>query len=140
MAEETTPVSARPDVDIEQDVNHIFHTYPPLLHDRSRITLTVKDGVVTVRGHTKTAQSREIFVREANKIEGVQSVESSELYDDDALRIKTGQVTPFGVFTSVSYGAVVLTGRLPEGATVGETVAKVEKIAGVRKVIPNFPA
>lgn len=129
---------ARPDVDIEQDVNHVFTKYPPLAHDRSRMDVTIADGVVTATGHVKTAQARHIFAREVKKIEGVKAVHTDKLYDDDALRIQSGQVTPFGVYTSVSYGAVILTGSLPEGMTEADVIAAVEKIDGVRKVIPNF--
>jgi osmotically-inducible protein OsmY len=129
---------ARPDVDIEQDVNRVFNKYPPLAHDRSRMTVTIEDGVVTASGHVKTAQARDVFVREVKKIEGVKAVHTDKLYNDDSLRIETGQVTPFGVYTSVSYGAVVLTGTVPEGKTADEIVAAVKKIDGVRKVITNF--
>lgn len=141
MAEEQTPTTTnRPDVDIEQDIIHTMQGYAPLQHDRSRIAMQVTDGAVAFSGHTKTEQAREYLHRETSKIAGVQSVDSKSLYDDESLRIQTGQVTPFGVYTSVSYGAVVLAGRLPAGMTVGELVTKIEKIPGVRKVIPNFPA
>ncbi|MEL6152220.1 MAG: BON domain-containing protein, partial [Chloroflexota bacterium] len=80
----------------------------------------------------------QILTREIAKIPGVKSVDVSELYDDNALTILSGQMTPVEVFTSVSYGAVILTGKIPESMTLEAIVAKVESIEGVRKVIPNF--
>lgn len=128
----------RPTVDILEDVGHVFHSYAPLLHDRSRITVSFDNGTVKAVGYTKTAQSRDIFAREAAKIDGVSAVDVSELYDDDTFRLEAGDLVPFGVYVFVSYGAVVLTGRLPEGTTAEALVAEINKLPGVRKVIPNF--
>ena len=138
MSESQPIPAARPDIDIEQDLPHVFNGYPPLQHDRSRLSISVEDGVITLTGHVKTAQAREYFAREAAKIKGVKSVDVSETYDDEALSIKSGQVTPVGVYTMVSYGAVVLTGERPEGVTDEQLVAKVEQIPGVRKVLLNL--
>lgn len=129
---------ARPDVDIENDVMRVFGAYPPLRHDRSRVNVTINEGAVVATGYVKTAQSREVFSREASKVEGVTSVDVSGLYDDEALRLQVGYATPFGVYASVSYGAVVLNGKLPEGTNVDDMVKKVAKMDGVRTVIPNF--
>jgi hypothetical protein len=131
-------VAPRPDVDIADELHNIYAPYPPLAHDRSRMTVTVTDGVVKASGNVRTAQVREIFAREAAKIDGVQRVDVDELYDDETLRRDAGHVTPFGVLAYPSYGAVVLTGKLPEDANLDEMVAAVAAIAGVRKVIPNF--
>lgn len=131
---------ARPDVDIQQDIADVFPGYPPLLHDRSRMDVTVADGVITASGHVRTAQSREYFEREARKIPGVRGIDTSALYDDDTLRIQSGRATPLEVYTNVSYGAVVLTGEVPEHMMLSEIVNAVEAIPGVRKVIPNFEA
>ena len=136
---ETKPSQAsRPDIDIEHDLPDVFNGYPPLLHDRSRLSVDVQDGVVTLSGYVKTVRAREYFEQEAAKIPGVKAVDVSETYDDEALRIKSGQVTPMGIYTMVSYGAVVLTGERPEGVTDEELVQKVEAIPGVRKVLLNL--
>lgn len=138
MVNHAEPVLVRPDVDIVEDLNHVFHTYPPLSHDRSRMIVAVENGVVTVSGHVRTDQSRDIFVREVMALDGVTAVNADELYDDESLRRQAGNATPFGVFASVSYGAVVLAGKVPEGVTIESIVAQVEQIPGVRKVIPSF--
>ena len=132
-------VVQRPDGDVIRDVHRVFNIYPPLQHDRARVTVSVEDGAVTAAGHVKTAQAREIFVREAAKVDGVTEVDVSALYDDETLRLASGMATPLEVYTSVSYGAVMLTGRVPEDWTLEKVIAAVEKIPGVRKVIPNFP-
>lgn len=130
--------SARLDVDIENDVPQIFAAYPPLQHDRNHLKVTVEDGVIKARGYVKNAQNRDILKREASKIEGIKGVDVSGVYDDGGLRIESGQVTPVGVYSTVSYGAVVLTGEKPEGMSDDELIQKVESIPGVRKVILNL--
>jgi osmotically-inducible protein OsmY len=139
MADAKVVVAARPDVDIEDDLEKVFHTYPPLAHDRPRIQYEVKDGVIHASGNVRTAQTIEIFAREAAKINGVKRVDTKKLYDDDTVWHKVGKKLPYGVYSSMSYGAVVLTGDAPSTEKkLASLVKKIEKIAGVRKVIPNF--
>ncbi|MEO0564460.1 MAG: BON domain-containing protein [Chloroflexota bacterium] len=135
---ETTQKQARPDIDILSDLPDVIETYPPLAHDRSRMTITVEGGVITATGNVKTAGTRDIFERRAAEIDGVQGVNVRGLHDDDTIRLAAGAATPYGVRVAVSYGAVVLTGERPTDAKLAQMTKKVEKIAGVRKVIPNF--
>ncbi|MEM6284372.1 MAG: BON domain-containing protein [Chloroflexota bacterium] len=140
MAENPKTVVVRPDVDIDEDIDHMLTRpgFEAVRHDRARMEIAVTNGAVTITGHTRTAQTPDVLSREVAKIPGVKSVDVSQLYNDDALRVLSGQMTPVEVFTAVSYGAVVLTGKIPAGMTLEEIVAKVEAIEGVRKVIPNF--
>lgn len=130
--------AARADIDIQEDVNAAFLTYPPLSHDRKRIHVNIDAGIVTASGNVKTGQAREIFAREVSKIEGVHAVNTAALYDDESIRLQVGGIVPYGVLTAVSYGAVVLSGKAPAEPELKRLVDKVSKIEGVRTVIPNF--
>lgn len=128
----------RPDVDIHADVMGVFRVYPPLRHDRERLEVTVTEGNVVVIGHVKTAQSIEVFARESLAVDGVTGVDVSQVYDDESIRLQVGRATPYGVYTSVSYGAVVLNGHKPADVSIEEMVEQVSKMDGVRKVITAF--
>ncbi|MFZ4815939.1 MAG: BON domain-containing protein [Phototrophicaceae bacterium] len=135
---ELAHTTTHPDVDLLTDVTDVFYEYPPLQHDRSRITVNVTDGVVTLSGHVKTSGTHEFLLRAVAQVAGVRAVHSETLYHDDALRIQVAQYIPYGVFLTVAYGALILNGKLPAGVNVVDLVAQLEKIAGVRQVILNF--
>lgn len=140
MADPNKAATTRPDVDIESDVNHIFTTYLPLRHDRPFIRVSVKDGAVKLVGNTRLPQNRDMFAQRIAAVAGVQSVDVSELHDDEWIRLEAGKATPLEVHTSVTHGSVILSGHVPDGLTLESVIEAVEAIKGVRRAVPNFPA
>ena len=134
----TDAVVTRSDVDIRQDVLKVFHTYPPLAHDRHRMEVVVEGAVVSASGNVRTAQALEVFAREASKVPGVIKVNTKDLHDDETLRLEIGRLIPLDVRAVVTYGVIVLTGQAPAARSLKSLTNKLEKIAGVRKVVPNF--
>jgi len=130
--------SNRPDMDIEEDIHTMIAHYPPLQADRHRFDIDVVDGVVIPHGHVKTVISRRYLIDQIAKVRGVLSVNSDRLYDEEDIRLEAGQRIPTGVIINVSYGAVILTGALPEGATEEEVARAVAQVPGVERVVTKF--
>ncbi len=128
----------RPDEDIAEDIAALIRRFPPLMQSRHWFAFSVKDGVVTVRGHIKSAVGMRVLLDNLPDIPGVESVDASELYNDDDLRRAVGRVIPPGVRATVDFGHVLLTGTLPPRHKVDALLRKVEKVPGVRRVSSNL--
>ncbi len=137
MPEVTVNVT-RPDLDIQEDIHRLMTDYPPLSHDKHRVHITVDNGLVTISGYTKAPPTRNYLVRSVSQVEGVKSVDSADLYDDETIRLDVARVAPMGVFVNVEYGALILAGGVPEGTTVEELVRQVGRVPGVHRVVTTF--
>ncbi|MFO7323746.1 MAG: BON domain-containing protein [Chloroflexota bacterium] len=137
MAEvqEVQELTARPDTDIEADIQNLIIHYPPLNNDRHQITVTVRDGVAILSGHIRSLNTYDYFMRRLPSVPGLRDVNAEKLYVDENLRLAAGQVLPAGLIANVEYGTVILTGRQPEGITVDEVVARLATIPGVVRVV-----
>lgn len=124
----------RPDEDIAEDIAALIRRFPPLMQSRHWLTVSVVDGVVTVKGHIKSAVGARVLLDNLPDIPGVVSVDSSELYNDDDLRLAVGRVIPPGVRAVVDFGHVLLTGTLPPRHKADTLIRRVEKVPGVRRV------
>jgi hypothetical protein len=124
----------RPDIDIEQEIGQIVNSYPPLKGSRGYFAYRANNGRVTLVGNVRTPQARRVLVDNVPRIAGVESVDSSQLYDDEMLRFAVGALLPPGVFASVHYGAVGLTGRVPDDASATTIIYEVGQVLGVRRV------
>jgi len=130
----------RADEDILEEIDDLIADYPPLVQDRHRIHISVEQGVVTVSGHTRTNITHSYLLRLLDKVDGVVGVNADEFYSDADLRLEISHLIPVGVIANVSYGVVILTGRLPEETTEDELVAAIAEIDGVRAVRAQFIA
>ena len=135
---EAKVIMARPDVDIEEAIDDLIAHYPPLAHDRRRIQCRVKNGVVTLSGHVMARITHRYLEEQLPAIDGVKSVKSDKLYDDETIRLEVGKLIAPGVQVRVEYGAVILAGRLPGDVDAGKLVRQVKKIPGVDQVLTNF--
>jgi osmotically-inducible protein OsmY len=129
---------SRPDVDIEEEIGQLIRSFSPLKASRGYFAFRSVNGHVTLDGNVRNPQARRVLLENVPRIQGVEHVDHSKLYDDEMIRFAVGQLLPPGTFASVQYGAVALTGRLPAGASA-ETITKaIEKIPGVRRVGAEF--
>lgn len=138
MTEPQTLSTVRPDVDILADVNNLILHYPPLAADHHQIRVHVTDGVVYVAGHVKSQPSRRYLLDAIPKLPGVKGVNDAALHDEDTLRREIGKLIPAGVQVNLRYGAVILTGTLPEGMTADDLFALVVNVPGVEKIVSKF--
>lgn len=127
--------SLHPDVDIVADINELITNYPPLVNDRHRLIAHVQNGAVTLTGHVKSPVNRRYLLNNLPAVAGVTTVNADALYDDESLRIQAGQAVPPGMFVAVEYGAVVVTGRVPDGTNIADVVKKIQQIPGVERVV-----
>lgn len=125
-------------MDIEADIHRMVTQYPPLVHDRHHFDIAVNDGVVTVDGHIKGAITFRHLLNLIPNIPGVKSINASELYNDEAIRLGIAPKIPTGLFARVEYGAVILEGTLPEDVSAEELVREVGLVKGVHRVITAF--
>ena len=128
----------RPDADIRADIHHMEKSYPPLANDRHKVKFAVEDGVVTLSGYVKAPPTYNYVINSLKAITGIRSLDHSEFYCDEHLRLHVGAVLPSGVRVMVEYGAVVLTGTPPEGTKVEDIVREVGTVDGVHRVITDF--
>jgi osmotically-inducible protein OsmY len=136
---EQSVLVSRPDIDIQADIERNMLNYPPLAKDRHSVKVQVNDGIVKLSGHVQTPNTRQFFLNAVPTVEGVVSVDGSELFDDESIRLEVGRLLPVGLNVGRSqYGNVVLVGRLPEGMSADEVEAKVREAPGVRQVIAAF--
>jgi osmotically-inducible protein OsmY len=136
---ETQAAVERTDLDIVSDIDHFIAQYPPLMKDRRGINVQVRDGQVTVTGHVQTPNTRRYFLDLLPDIVGVRSVDADEFYADESLRLEIGKVVPVGVQVGkIHYGAVILVGKVPPGSSADSIITHVQRIPGVRQVIPAF--
>ncbi len=134
------PVERRPDVDIEEEIGQLVRSFSPLKASRSYFTYKTSGGHVKVSGNVRSPQARRVLLDNIPRIKGVVSCDGSELYDDEMVRFAVGQLLPPGVFANVHFGAVALTGRLPDSASADTIVNVVRGVKGVRRVGADFGA
>ncbi len=130
--------SSRPDVDIEADIQDLIAHYPPLQSDRFHLKVMVKDGIVTLAGHTKSRITRGYLIERVQGVAGVQAVNYAALYDEETIRLDVGRCLAQGVIANAAYGTVVLTGSLPKGIEAASVVNEVARVAGVENVVTKF--
>lgn len=130
--------TVRADVDIAADIDAIIVRYPPLAHDRGHLQVSVNNGVAAVAGHVRSFNTRDYFLQALAGVDGLKSVNADYLHADEAVRLALGQVIPAGVITTVEYGTVVFSGRLPEGISADEVVSRAGGVPGVRRVVAVF--
>lgn len=139
MAQHAEIPLERSDTSIESDIHRVLHgNYPPLKHDRHRIKAEVVDGVITLTGYVRTQPTFAYLMQQLNQIPGVQAVRATQFFNDEAIRLSVGHVVPMGVQVNVEYGAVILTGKLPEGMTVEDVVKQVGLVPGVHRVLTRL--
>lgn len=126
------------DIDIEANIHHMMRAYPPMMHDRHRVDISVKEGVVTVKGYVKSAVTHGILLNMLERAEGVQDVDVSGLYNDEGIRLHVAKHIPPGVMVNMEYGAVILSGRLPDKTDVEALVQAVSEVPGVNRIVTSF--
>src|SRR5579859_674818 len=127
----------RPDVDIEEEIDLLVRSFAPLKASRGYFTATTRHGHVKLRGNIRTPQARLVLLDNIPHIRGVVSCDAEELYDDEMIRFSVGHLLPPGVKASVHYGAVALTGKLPDGASAEAIMQAVRGIKGVNRVVAD---
>jgi hypothetical protein len=136
---ETVATTQRTDLDILSDIESLIAQYPPLMKDRHNIDVQVKNGHVTVRGHLLSPNTRRYFLDTLPTIEGVQSINSDALYDDENTRLNIGKILPAGVrLARMYYGIAILAGKLPDGMTADTAAAQIGQLPGVKSVVHSF--
>lgn len=135
---EPTIVQQRPDMDIQNDILAIIVQYPPTSADRHQIEVSVTDGQVMLKGHVKTPINRRYLINQIPAVSGVQSVDCSQLYDSETIRLEVGRRLPQGVIANVRFGTVVLTGELPENVNVEALAQSVANVPGVARVATSL--
>ncbi|MEP7286283.1 MAG: BON domain-containing protein [Chloroflexota bacterium] len=132
------PTERRPDVDIEEEIEALTRSFAPLKASRGYFTAKSVDGHVKVVGNVRSPQARQVLLDNIPNIKGVVSCEGSELYDDEMIRFAVGQLLPPGVVAGVHYGAVALTGKLPEGVQPDTITKAASGVKGVKRVVTDF--
>ena len=135
---ETTTRRSDTDIDLHARIQHELTSYPPFMADRHRVRYIVNDGVVTVTGYVKSAITETYVVNRVRNIPGVNDVIDDHFYNDEEIRLNVGGVVPPGVMVTMEYGAVILSGSLPEGTTVEQLVHQVGQVPGVHHVVTSF--
>jgi osmotically-inducible protein OsmY len=140
MAETTITqnTSARPDVDIKAEIDEVIVQYPPFVNDRHHVDIEVQNGAVTVKGHVRSPITRRYLMNNLPRVAGVKQLNIDALYDDESIRIQTGQAVPPGVYVGVEYGRVIITGKLAKDVNREEMGQRVQQIPGVMQVTFNF--
>jgi osmotically-inducible protein OsmY len=128
----------RPDVDIEEEIELLCRSFAPLKASRGYFKSTSVNGHVKVQGNVRTPQARRVLLDNLPHIRGVIDCDGDELYDDEMIRFAVGQLLPPGVLANVHYGAVALTGNLPEGVSAEAIVNAAKAVSGVRRVGSEF--
>ena len=134
----TTIPSSDTDIDILARIQHELSSYPPFMADRHRVHFSVSDGVVHVSGHVKSPITETFVVNRIRNVPGVSDVIDDDFYNDEEIRLDVGSVIPPGVMVTVEYGAVILSGKLPEGTTVEQLVHKAGQLPGVHHVVTSY--
>ena len=121
-----------------EEIEMLIRSFSPLKTSRGYFSYKSVDGHVTVEGNARSPQARRVLIDNIPHIRGVVSCDSTKLVDDEMVRIAVGELLPPGVLASVHYGAVGLTGDLPEGASAETIMGAVSKVPGVRRVGAEF--
>lgn len=131
-------LASRPDLDVQDDIQNIIVRYPPLQADRHQIDVEVHDGEVIISGHVRSIISRRYLLERAASVPGVRSVNIDRLYAEETIRLEVGRLIPTGVIANPYYGALILTGTLPQGVTAEALAQQVGQIPGVEQVLTKF--
>lgn len=131
-------MTTRPDIDIEADIHHVLSDYPPVVNDRHYIQVTVEEGHAIISGYTKTAVTYGYVIDRIPEVNGVISVDASEFYSDENLRLTVARDLPYGVFARLEYGTVILYGTLPDDADLEQLVQHIGSVTGVRRIVTSF--
>src|SRR5215468_7854754 len=129
---------SRPDVDIEEEIDLLVRSFAPLKASRGYFTAKTRNGNVKLRGNIRTPQARLVLLDNIPHIRGVVSCDADELYDDEMIRFSVGHLLPPGVKSNVHYGAVALTGSLPDGASAEAIMEAIHAVKGVSRVVADF--
>lgn len=129
--------SARPDVDIAEDISNIMVHYPPLAADRPHVQVNVENGRAVLSGYLRTPISRRYLIDHVVEVPDVTSVEADELYDDDSLKLEIGTLLPEGVMVIQRYGTSILTGEMPDDATLNALIEQIGSVRGVKRIVVN---
>jgi osmotically-inducible protein OsmY len=132
------PTERRPDVDIEEEIELLTRSFAPLKASRGYFAAKSVNGKVTVKGNVRTPQARRVLLDNIPHIRGVVECNGSELYDDEMIRFAVGQLLPPGVASSIHYGAVALTGHVPDGASGNTITDAIKAVPGVLRVATDF--
>lgn len=130
--------ATRPDLDLVDDIDTLIVRYPPLKADRKHLHFFIKDGVITVSGHLRTAITRRYLLERLPLLPGVRAVLADALYDDETLQRDAGRMIAAqhadGALANVQYGVVIVTGTLPAGHGADEFAARLAEILGVVRI------
>jgi len=135
---ETTALPSDTDIDLHALIQHKLTSYPPFMADRHRVRITVNNGVAVITGYVKSAVTEIYVANRIRNIPGVKDIIDKRLYNDEEIRLNVGSVVPPGVMVTVEYGAVILSGKLPDGTTVEQLVRQVGQVPGVHHVVTSF--
>jgi osmotically-inducible protein OsmY len=135
---DVNPTAMRPDVDIENEIEDIIVHYPPLNADRHHIHLDVRNGVVSITGHTRTPINRRYLLDAIAPVEGIKSTRADRFYDEETIRLEAGRMLPPGLIVNTRYGTLILSGKVPAGTMVEDVVARASRIPGVERVITSL--
>jgi len=128
----------RADVDIAEEVQQLFRSYPVLHMSRAYMHVNVTNGIVTISGNVRAVTAKRILRDRVPLINGVKLMNLSELYDDEALEIAIAEKMPNGLYANSQYGMVALTGSLPLHVDPQALLKEIAAIPGVRKVAAHF--
>ncbi len=135
---EASVATPRPDMDIHEAIEDIIVHYPPMVNDRHHVKINIENGAAKIVGYVKSPITRHYLLETLPTVPGVTSVDDSQLYDDETIRLEVGALIPFGVFANFEYGIVILTGKLPQGTNADSVIQKIKAVPGVRVVTSKF--
>ncbi|MCU0499300.1 MAG: hypothetical protein MUF87_18255 [Anaerolineae bacterium] len=135
MADTSAKITQRPDVDIHHDIHNLIVHYPPAAHDHRALHIEVKAGAVKLSGVFKARVTQTYILDKLPNIAGIQSLDITQLYNDDDLRLEVAKVVPFGVYVNLEYGQVKLTGKHPTDLSLETLVSRISAIPGVTRII-----
>ncbi len=132
------PIQSRSDAAILHAVHEALAEYPPVRNDLHQLEVSVSEGSVKISGYVKTDINRAYVAGSVPKVPGVSFMDITTLYSDTDIRRDVAQVIPCCVIVNVEYGAVILSGPIPDDFSQEELVVHVARVPGVRRVLTNF--
>lgn len=129
-------VQTRPDMDIEDDIRASLRSHSPLKAAQHFFKVQSTNGKVRVSGNIGSPQAKRVLLNYITKISGVSTIDMSDLYDDEYLRLIIGGMAHEGLLVNVLFGRVLLDSTLPDGNQ--ETLRRVRSVAGIRNVVMRY--
>jgi len=131
-----------PDQEVVVSVWESFRDFRPFRYPRTAsVTVTCRDGVVTLSGHVTHEGNRRQAVRCAENADGVVRVRD-RLVSDEHLTSAVARsllshpgLQPSLVRVSARFGAVELEGDLPSEALIGVATSTASSVAGVTRLV-----